>query len=115
MARPKTRSRAAGLRATPEISAAKMWPIPTPTPASAIIAIPAPMAFAEARSMCQFLSLRPLCSRGAGPAAGSEIAGRSVQMHRVVQIDAGQDGEHVSLQRSHQQFEADQHDVDAQR
>src|ERR1700684_2891592 len=98
MARPKTRSRPAGLRATPEISAAKMWPIPTPTPDSAMIAIPAPMAFAEARSMCQFLSLRPVCSHGAGRPAGSEIAGRSVQMHRVVQIDAGQDGEDIGLQ-----------------
>src|SRR5580658_4357070 len=102
MARPKTRSRAAGLRATPEISAAKMWPIPTPTPASAIIAIPAPMAFAEARSMSQFLSLHSVRSRGVGRATGSGIAGRSVQMHRVVQIDAGQDGEDIGLQRSHQ-------------
>ena len=38
-----------------------------------------------------------------------------MQVHCVVQINAGQDGEHVCLERRDQQFEADQHDIDRER
>src|ERR1700741_207766 len=93
---------AAGLRATALISDENTLPMPTPAPTRAMQARPAPIIFAEARSMCGF------------PFAEEKRAG-SVQMQRVVQVEAGQDGEDIGLQRRYQQLEADEQDVDSKR
>src|SRR5437899_7050223 len=89
----------AGLRAIELTSAAKMLPIPTPAPTRAMQARPAPIILAEARSMV--LSFAWLVV--------------SVQVDGVVQVDAGQDGEDVSLQHGDQQLEQDEEDVEGER
>ena len=38
-----------------------------------------------------------------------------MQVDRVVQVDAGEDGEHVGLQHGDQHLEADQQHIDAER
>src|SRR6185437_6474284 len=82
---PNTFGAAAGLRRAPDTKLPKMLPMPTPTPASAMVARPAPMSLAAAGSMG--LVLLSWCGL------------RSVMhMDRIVQIDAGQDGEDVGLQ-----------------
>src|SRR3712207_114773 len=100
----RTASRAPGLRATLLISEEKMLPMPRPTPNSAITAMPAPRAFAAATSMGKSF-----------PFLVEVSTDRSVQVHGVVQVDAGQDGEHIGLQEGHQQFEPDQCDVEGER
>src|SRR6266571_2967980 len=76
--------------------------MPTPAPTRAMQARPAPIIFAEARSMCVFLF-------------SETRAIRSMQMESVAQIEAGEDGEHIGLERSHQQLQADQQNIYAQR
>src|SRR5712692_5471496 len=78
----------AGLRATELISAENTLPMPTPAPTRAMQARPAPIILAEARSMCVFLFPKPRRAR-------------SMQMQRVAQIEAGENGEDVGLQRRH--------------
>src|SRR6266404_6923658 len=85
----------AGLRAIELTSAAKMLPIPTPAPTRAMQARPAPIILAEARSMV--LSFAWLVS---------------VQVDGVVQVDAGQDGEDISLQHGDQQLEQDEEHIE---
>src|SRR5260370_11680696 len=92
----------AGLRASELIRAENTLPMPMPAPTSAMQARPAPIILAEARSMCVFLFPKPRRAR-------------SMQMQRVAQIEAGEDGKDVGLQRRHQQFKADQTDLDPQR
>src|ERR1044071_1007798 len=93
---PNTRGAASGLRSAPDTKLPKMLPMPTPTPARAMVARPAPMSFAAAASMDRVL-------------LSFESWVRSV-MHvdRIVQIDAGQDGEDVGLQDDDTEFEAGQ-------
>src|SRR5947209_20106097 len=98
---------AAGLRATALISAEKTLPIPTPAPTRAMQARPAPIIFAEARSICVFLVYDRVSVKGEG---GRRPA--SVQMQGVAQIEAGQDGEHIGLQHRDQNFKSIQRDVD---
>src|SRR6266478_2979524 len=92
----------AGLRATEFIRAENTLPIPTPAPTSAMQARPAPIILAAARSIAVFRWLK----------RGETI---SVQVNRLVQIKAGQDGEHIGLQYRDEKFQADEEDVDAQR
>src|SRR5438552_150610 len=92
----------AGLRATELISAENTLPMPIPAPTSAIQARPAPIIFAEARSMVVI----PF------PKARRR---RLMQMKSVTQIETSQDREHIGLQHRDQQLEADQQNVDAQR
>src|ERR1051325_2340715 len=91
---------AAGLRASELMSAENTLPMPIPAPTRAMQARPAPIIFAAARS----ISI---------PLVGSVRS--LMQMNGVAQIEAGQDGEDVSLQHRHQQFEEDEQHVDAQR
>src|SRR5262245_31092647 len=95
---PNTFGAAAGLRNAPATKLPKMLPMPTPTPARAMVARPAPMSFAAAGSMglvlLSFDSLLWLSS--------------VTHVDRIVQIDAGQDGEHVGLQDGDEDFQAGQ-------
>src|SRR4030095_6368173 len=93
---PNTRGAASGLRSAPETKLPKMLPMPTPTPARAMVARPAPMSFAAAGSMGLVL-------------LSFEDGLRSVlHVDRIVQIDAGQDGEDVGLQDGDADLEAGQ-------
>src|SRR5439155_12050580 len=92
----------AGLRATALISAEKTLPMPTPAPTSAMQARPAPIILAEARSMCVFLFSKTR-------------AIRSMQVERVAQIETREDGKNIGLERGHQQLQADQENIYAQR
>src|SRR5262245_32856480 len=70
-----------------------MVPTPTPAPPMPMQAIPAPIIFAAVGSMEELLF---------------EVAmGRPsmARVKRIVEIDAGEDGEHVGLQHRHQEFE----------
>src|SRR5256885_2649850 len=78
-----------------------MLPMPTPTPASAMTARPAPSCLAEPRSIISV------------PFVGYPN-GCLVEVDSVMQVDAGEHGEDVGLQRGHQQFEADEHDIDGE-
>src|SRR5712671_5982196 len=76
----------AGLRATEFIRAENTLPIPTPAPTSAMQARPAPIILAAARSIAVFRWLK------------GEAKRFSMQVNRLVQIKAGQDGEDIGLQ-----------------
>src|SRR3990167_818226 len=93
---PHTRGAASGLRSAPETKLPKMLPMPTPTPARAMVARPAPMSLAAEASMMIVPSL-------------------VMQVDGVVQIEAGQDREHVGLQERDQEFEAGEHDDEGKR
>src|SRR5258708_37873649 len=93
---------AAGLRATELISAENTLPMPTPAPTSAMQARPAPIILAEARSMWVLLFSKTRPSR-------------SMQMERVAQIETGKDGKHIGLEGGHQQLQADQQNIYAER
>src|SRR6266852_1558995 len=84
---------AAGLRASELMRAENTLPMPIPAPTSAIQARPAPIIFAEARSIGGLLS----------PKTSGR---RSMQMEGVAQIKTSQDREHIGLQHCDQQFEA---------
>src|SRR3979411_528238 len=77
-----------------------MVPTPTPAPPMPIQAMPAPMSFAAAGSM--EISFRD--DRASMPG-----------MDRIVEIDAGEDGEDIGLQESHQQFKGGERDRHAER
>src|SRR6266853_2029912 len=82
--------------AKPSSTLPKMLPMPTPTPTRAMVARPAPMSLAAEASM--------------------EIVLSSVmEMDGVVEIEAGQDREHIGLQERDQQFQAGEHDDEGQR
>src|ERR1700760_3317497 len=108
IARPNTRSRDAGLRATLVTSEPKIVPMPMPTPARAIMAIPAPIILAEATSIVLIPFVSSPYGRNRRPVVHRVKGNPSVQMNRVVQVDAGQHREDVSLQGRHQQLEPDQ-------
>src|SRR5262245_37222621 len=98
---PNTFGAAAGLRNAPETKLPKMLPIPTPTPASAIVAKPAPISFAASGSMVKFLSFRPRLIS-------------VMHVHCIVEIDAGEDGEHIGLEHRDADLEAGQSDGEGQ-
>src|SRR5262249_20069882 len=105
---PNTRGAASGLRNAPCTKLPKMLPMPTPTPASAMVARPAPMSLAAEASMLR--SFRMSVS------VGGRIDAPSVaEVQGVVEIEAGQDGEHVGLQEGGQQLEAGQHHDEGER
>src|ERR1700733_1800338 len=93
---------AAGLRATALISDENTLPIPMPAPTSAMQARPAPIIFAEARS----ISKVPWAWKGEA---------KSVHVQRVAQIKAGQDREDIGLQRRDQDLERVNRDIESHR
>src|SRR6516164_8479948 len=81
-----------------------MMPTPAPAPPKPIQARPAPMYFAAIGSM------KRTPSRGLVRRAGSVA-----RMDSIVDIDAGEDGEHVGLQERDQQLERGQGDHQTER
>src|SRR6266700_2597371 len=80
-----------------------MVPTPTPAPPMPIQAMPAPMSFAAAGSMeISFSSLSD--DRASVPGVDC-----------IVEIDAGEDGEHIGLQEGHQQFQRHESNRHAER
>src|SRR6266568_5054083 len=77
-----------------------MMPMPTPAPMSAIEARPAPIIFADARSIVRKLLIDDM--RKTGPAPSSMMF---VQIQGVVEIDTGEDGKHIVLQEGDEEFE----------
>src|SRR5262245_61208690 len=94
---PNTLGAAAGLRSAPETKLPKMLPIPTPTPASAMVANPAPINFAASASIVVVLSFRPRLMS-------------VMHMHRIVEIDAGENREHIGLQHRDADLQAGERD-----
>src|ERR1700722_19864602 len=86
MARPNTRSRAAGLRATLVTNDPKICPMPTPTPARAITASPAPIILAELRSIVRFPFDHPVARAGEAARLFRYVCVGSVQANLVVPI-----------------------------
>src|SRR5580704_12363541 len=80
-----------------------MVPTPTPAPPMPIQAMPAPMSFAAAGSMEISLS-SPSGDRASMPG-----------VYRIVEIDAGENGEDIGLQETHQQFKGGERDRHAER
>src|SRR5215469_37521 len=81
-----------------------MMPTPTPAPPMPMQAIPAPIYFAAVGSM------RNLLFEGCLKDQYS-----MTRVNRIVEVDASQDGENVSLQQSHQQLERREHRRQSQR
>src|SRR5262245_37141726 len=105
---PNTRGAASGLRSAPDTKLPKMLPMPTPTPARAMVARPAPMSLAaEASILNSFRVDETRLKREATPSVA--------EMDGVVEIEAGQDREHVGLQEGDQQFETRQHNDEDER
>src|ERR1700756_3757625 len=74
-----------------------MMPTPTPAPPMPMQAMPAPMYFAATGSMTELLL--------------EGFSGPSVtRVYRIVEIDAGEDGEDVGLQEGDQELERGQRD-----
>src|SRR5579863_8378893 len=80
-----------------------MVPTPTPAPPMPIQAMPAPMNFAAAGSMGVSFS-SPSGDRASMPGVDS-----------IVEIDAGENGEDIGLQETHQQFKGRERDRHAER
>src|SRR6266700_4927867 len=86
-----------------------MMPTPTPAPPMPMHSMPAPMSFAADASI--FLSsLRE--RRGVGGNSPDRLVSR---MNGVVEVDAGEDREHVGLQERDQQFKRGQRNGERQR
>src|SRR5580704_3258708 len=109
ISRPNWPSTADGLRSAPF----RNWPnsVPTPMPAAPvpIAARPAPTYLAAMASSCG--SMR--CSYFAGEDSRFGLMRSVTGVKRVVEIHAGQHGEHIGLQERDQKFErveADRHD-----
>src|SRR5215470_20139488 len=75
-----------------------MVPTPTPAPPMPIHAIPAPIYLAAIGSMMKLL-FRVV--GGKRPSVAAWVKG-------IVEVDAGEDGEHISLQKRDQQLERGQ-------
>src|ERR1700719_4680973 len=82
-----------------------MVPTPTPAPPMPMQAIPAPIYLAAIGSM-----MKLLFSSSVGK-AGPSVA----RVKGIVEVDAGEDGEHVSLQEGDQEFERGQRDGEGER
>src|SRR3954451_17668060 len=91
-----------GLRSAAERYWPKITPTPTPAPPMPMHAMPAPMNFAAKGS----IAIAPVPDRWANSVA---------RVNRIVEIDAGEDGEDVSLKERDQQFEGGQRDHHAER
>src|SRR5262249_37475384 len=92
-----------GLRSAPCRKLPKMMPTPTPAPPMPIHAMPAPISFAAAAS----IKLTPAFRLSCWPL----VAG----VKGVVQVNAGQQCEHVGLQERHQKFERVERNREAER
>src|SRR6266849_4145676 len=68
-----------------------MMPTPTPAPPMPMQAMPAPMYFAATGSITNSFCL--------------SVRASVTRVNRIVEIDASEDGEHVSLQERHQCLE----------
>src|SRR4051794_37983134 len=116
MANGNTRCCTDGLRPTVAIRVEKMLPMPMPTPNSAITARPAPIILAASSSMDALprrgAELRRVDYPATRPGAGEPTP--SVHVDRVVEVDAGQDGEDVRLKEGDRELEADQDHGDCQ-
>src|SRR6478672_6916517 len=86
-----------------------MTPTPTPAPPMPMHAMPAPISFAAAGSI--FSSLRKERRRVGGNSPDRLVS----RMNGVVEIDAGEDREHVGLQERDQEFERGERDRQRQR
>src|SRR5947208_16345997 len=85
-----------------------MMPTPTPAPPMPMHAIPAPISLAAAASMFSCLERKK--------GEGGNSPDRSVsRMNGVVEVDAGEDREHVGLQERDQEFERGERDGQRQR
>src|SRR4051812_43443832 len=93
---------AEGLRSAAERYWPKIRPTPTPAPPMPMHAIPAPMNFAAKGS----IAITPVRDRWARSVA---------RVNRIVEIDAGEDREHVSLQERDQELERGERDHHAER
>src|SRR5581483_266838 len=105
-----TSPRAEGLRPTAEMNDENTLPMPMPAPMRPITARPAPTAFMAARKVAASI-VEVLSSEWKVEAR----AAASVQVHRVVDVEAGQDGEHVGLQEGDEDFKAGQRRDERQR
>src|SRR3978361_1822496 len=85
-----------------------MMPTPTPAPPMPMHAMPAPISFAAAGSI--FSSLERNSSMG-GKSPDCLVSG----MKGVVEVDAGEDREHIGLQERDQKLKRGQRDGEAQR
>src|ERR1035441_2415507 len=81
-----------------------MMPTPTPAPPMPMQAMPAPMYFAANGS------IYPTPSGSTFP-VGPSVA----RVNRIVEIDAGKNGEHASLQERHQRLEREKNDDHGER
>src|SRR3954463_8138284 len=93
---------AEGLRSAAERYWPKITPTPTPAPPMPMHAMPAPMNFAAKGS----IAIAPVPDRWANSVA---------RVNRIVEIDAGEDGEDESLKNRAQQCERGQRDPHAER
>src|SRR3977135_3236750 len=85
-----------------------MMPTPTPAPPMPMHAMTAPISFAAAGSI--FSSLE----RNSG-VGGNSPAGLVSGMNGVVEVDAGEDREHIGLQERDQKLKRGQRDGERQR
>src|ERR1700676_633907 len=85
-----------------------MTPTPTPAPPMPMHAMPAPISFAAAGSISKLLE-KDRCEGGNSP------DGLVSRMNGVVEVDAGEDREHIGLQERDQQFERGQRNRECQR
>src|ERR1700757_648584 len=86
-----------------------MTPTPTPAPPMPMHAMPAPISFAAAGSIFSSLGKKGMRVGGNSP------DGSVSRMNGVVEVDAGQDREHVGLQERDQKLESVQRDRERQR
>src|SRR6267378_49194 len=85
-----------------------MMPTPTPAPPMPMHAMPAPISFAAAASIFSSLERK----KDVGGNSPDRLVSR---MKGVVEVDAGEDREHVGLQECDQQFKRGQRDGERQR
>src|SRR5215471_18618856 len=83
-----------------------MLPMPEPTPPRAITARPAPTSLPRAVAAVTSMIPVPLLSMPTSSV---------MQVDRIVQVDAGQDGEHISLQERDAELEAGQRHDEGER
>src|SRR6185369_6471299 len=99
---------ASGLRMAALTNWPNRMPIPAPAPATPTVAIPAPRylaAWTRESAVCWSIVFSPFLI---------ERLKSVMRMQRVVQIEAAQDGEDVSLQHGDEELEADEHDDEDQ-
>src|SRR5215468_8891676 len=90
-----------GLRSAPCRKLPKMMPTPTPAPPMPMQAMPAPMYFAATGSITNSFWF---CGRAL-----------VTRVNRIVEIDAGENGEDVGLQEGHQRLQRIKNDNHCER